>query len=85
MHDSPPQAIYGSVASDMKRVTLECGGNDPAIVRADADIATAAKGIFGSAMANTGQLCCAAKRVFVHESIMEQFTEEFTKQVRPPI
>jgi acyl-CoA reductase-like NAD-dependent aldehyde dehydrogenase len=74
------KAIYGSVASDMKRVTLECGGNDPAIVRADADIAAAAKGIFGSAMANTGQLCCAAKRVFVHESIMDQFTEEFTKQ-----
>ena len=33
-------------------------------------------------MANSGQLCCAAKRIFVHESIMDKFTEEFTKQVR---
>ena len=32
---------------DMKRVTLECGGNDPAIVRPDADIASAAKGSLG--------------------------------------
>ena len=71
--------IYGVAAPDMKNVTLECGGNDAAIVRADADVATACKGIFGSAFANSGQLCCAAKRVFVHESLLEEFKAEAVK------
>ena len=71
--------INEAVAGDMKRVTLECGGNDAAIVRADADVAKAAAGVFGSAFANTGQLCCAAKRVFVHESIAEPFTAACVK------
>ena len=65
--------IYEASAPDMKRVTLECGGNDAAIVLPDADVAAAAKGVVGSAFANTGQLCCAAKRIFVHESIAEDF------------
>jgi acyl-CoA reductase-like NAD-dependent aldehyde dehydrogenase len=48
--------INASAAPDMKRVTLECGGNDAAIVRADADVAAAAKGVIGSAFANSGQV-----------------------------
>ena len=71
--------IYATSAPDMKRVTLECGGNDAAIVRADADVAAAAKGIFGSAFANCGQLCCAAKRVYVHDSLLPAFTAEVVR------
>jgi len=48
-------------------VTLELGGNDPAIVLPDVDVADAAPKIFQGAMNNSGQVCVAIKRVFVHE------------------
>lgn len=70
--------IYEAAGQDLKRVTLELGGNDPAIVRADADIAEAAEGVFQAAFANTGQVCAAIKRVFVHEDIYESFVAEVT-------
>jgi len=54
-----------AAAEDLKRVTLELGGNDPAIVLDDADPATVAAGIFASSMANAGQVCVAIKRAYV--------------------
>jgi acyl-CoA reductase-like NAD-dependent aldehyde dehydrogenase len=51
----------------------------PFHVQPDADVAAAAKGIVGSAFANTGQLCCAAKRIFVHESLVDSFKAEAVK------
>ena len=54
-----------AAAEDLKRVTLELGGNDPAILLDDVDVETAAAGIFGSAMTNVGQICVAVKRVYV--------------------
>ncbi|MGQ4615628.1 aldehyde dehydrogenase family protein [Nocardia sp. R7R-8] len=54
-----------AAAEDFKRVTLELGGNDPAIVLDDADPQTVAAGIFASAMGNTGQSCVAVKRTYV--------------------
>ena len=70
--------IYEAAGQDLKRVTLELGGNDPAIVRADADISSAAEGIFQAAFANTGQVCAAIKRVFVHEDVYDDFVKEVT-------
>ena len=70
--------IYEAAGQDLKRVTLELGGNDPAIVRADADITSAAEGIFQAAFANTGQVCAAIKRVFVHEDVYDDFVKEVT-------
>lgn len=63
----------------MKRLTLEMGGNDAAIVRADVDVATVAPKVFSSAFGNTGQVCCAIKRVFVDERIFDEFTKEMAK------
>eukprot|EP01043_Picozoa_sp_COSAG02_P019687 COSAG02_NODE_957_length_15660_cov_23.265793_6_plen_317_part_00 len=70
--------IYEAAGADLKRVTLELGGNDPAIVRSDVDIAEAAEGVFEAAFANTGQVCAAIKRVFVHEDVYDEFVKEIT-------
>jgi acyl-CoA reductase-like NAD-dependent aldehyde dehydrogenase len=56
-------------------VTLELGGNDPAIVLPDVEPADVAKKIFRGAMFNTGQVCVAIKRVFVHESQYEKMVD----------
>jgi acyl-CoA reductase-like NAD-dependent aldehyde dehydrogenase len=58
-------AVNTTAAADLKRVTLELGGNDPAIVLDDADPAAIANGIFWGAFMNTGQACAAVKRVYV--------------------
>jgi acyl-CoA reductase-like NAD-dependent aldehyde dehydrogenase len=58
-----------AAAADLKRVTLELGGNDPAIVLDDADPESVAAGIFISAMANSGQICVAVKRAYVPRRI----------------
>eukprot|EP01061_Rhynchopus_euleeides_P016780 TRINITY_DN280_c0_g1_i10.p1 TRINITY_DN280_c0_g1~~TRINITY_DN280_c0_g1_i10.p1 ORF type:complete len:510 (+),score=252.07 TRINITY_DN280_c0_g1_i10:64-1530(+) len=73
------KAIMKSCANDVKRVTLELGGNDAAIVCGDVDVAKAAVGVFRGAFANTGQVCIAIKRCFVHASIFDKFVEEMVK------
>jgi acyl-CoA reductase-like NAD-dependent aldehyde dehydrogenase len=60
-------------------VGLELGGKDPSYVRADADPAWAADEIVDGAVFNSGQSCCAIERVYVHESIYEQFVKEAQK------
>lgn len=67
--------VLESAAATFKRVTLELGGNDPAIVLADADIDAAAEGIARSAFANCGQVCMAVKRVLVHHSLHEALVD----------
>lgn len=68
-------AIMAQAAPTVKRVTLELGGNDPAIVLPDADPAFTAAGIVGSAFRNAGQVCMAVKRVFVPRSLAAELTE----------
>ena len=65
--------IAAAAAKTVKRVTLEMGGNDPAIVLPDADIAKAAQGVAMGAFFNTSQVCVASKRIYVHSSIYEPF------------
>jgi acyl-CoA reductase-like NAD-dependent aldehyde dehydrogenase len=57
--------IAMTVAPDLKRVTLELGGNDPAIVLDDFDVEDTADGLFANAFGNCGQICVAIKRVYV--------------------
>lgn len=59
--------VAAAAGEDLKRVTLELGGNDPAIVLDDADPDEIADGLFWGAFANNGQVCVAVKRVYVHE------------------
>jgi acyl-CoA reductase-like NAD-dependent aldehyde dehydrogenase len=69
-----------SAAPDLKRVTLELGGNDPAIVLEDADPAVVAKAIFAGAFNNNGQVCSAIKRVYVPESLYDDVVEGLSAQ-----
>ena len=63
--------VAQAAAPDLKRVTLELGGNDPAIVLPDVDVARIAKRLFWGAFENCGQVCSAIKRVYVPESLYE--------------
>lgn len=67
------QRIGARAAAQNKRVTLELGGQSPAIVCADADLSVAVPAIVKHAFANSGQFCYRVNRVYVHESIYSQF------------
>jgi acyl-CoA reductase-like NAD-dependent aldehyde dehydrogenase len=71
-----------SAAQDLKRVTLELGGNDPAILLEDADPATIADKLFWSALGNNGQICLAVKRVYAHERIYDEVVEALAERAR---
>ena len=69
--------VLGSAADTLKRSMLELGGNDVAIVLDDADIFRVAPAVFRAAMANSGQICLAAKRVYVPQTMIEAFADAF--------
>jgi len=73
------KAIMKSAADSMKRLTLELGGNDAAIVLDDVDPKAIAPGIFGSAFINSGQVCIALKRLYVHEAVYDELCDELAK------
>lgn len=68
---STGKRVMESCAKTLKRVTLELGGNDAAIVCADVDPASVAPKIATMALYNSGQICVAIKRIFVHESVYD--------------
>lgn len=63
--------VMESAAKDLKRVTLELGGNDAAIVLPDVDVDAVAEKIFFGAFFNTAQICVATKRLYVHEDVYD--------------
>lgn len=65
--------VMASAAHGIKRVTLELGGNDAAIVLDDMDADVAAQRVYDGAMVNAGQVCVAIKRVYVPQSMYEDF------------
>lgn len=65
------RAVAQQVAPDLKRVTLELGGNDPAILLDDVDPTEIAMGLFWGAFYNNGQVCGVLKRVYVPEALYE--------------
>src|SRR5438270_1374545 len=65
--------VARSAAEELKHVTLELGGSDPAIVCDDADLDVAAKAIAIGRFFNAGQACLAVKRVYVFDSIADEF------------
>lgn len=70
------QAIMRNAASNLKRLTLELGGNDAGIILPDADVDAIAEGIFQTAFLNMGQTCAALKRLYVHDSQYEAVCEK---------
>lgn len=71
--------VLQAAAATLKRVTLELGGNDAAIILDDADPIETARKIFQGAMANAGQVCIAIKRAYVPEAIYDVFCEELAR------
>jgi acyl-CoA reductase-like NAD-dependent aldehyde dehydrogenase len=67
--------VMQNAAATMKRITLELGGNDAAIVMPDVDVSAVALGIFMSAFYNVGQVCTATKRLYVHEMIYDELRD----------
>jgi len=65
-----------AAAPDLKRITLELGGNDAAIVLDDADPKKVAEKLFWGAFTNTGQVCSAIKRLYVHERVYQPVLDE---------
>lgn len=63
--------VMSSAAATLKSLTLELGGNDPCIVMPGVDVEALAPGLFWAAFTNAGQVCIAAKRLYVHEDIYE--------------
>ncbi|WP_256354292.1 aldehyde dehydrogenase family protein [Variovorax sp. dw_308] len=67
--------VMAGSAARLQRVTLELGGNDPAIVLGDVDVRKTATLVFASAFGTCGQVCRAVKRVYVHASVYEAFCD----------
>jgi acyl-CoA reductase-like NAD-dependent aldehyde dehydrogenase len=63
--------VMESAAKDLKRITLELGGNDAAIVLPDVDLDEVAQKIFFGAFFNSAQICVATKRLYVHADVYE--------------
>jgi acyl-CoA reductase-like NAD-dependent aldehyde dehydrogenase len=74
--------VLATGASSLKRVTLELGGNDAAIVLDDVDVAAAAPRLFWAAFANCGQICVAVKRLYVHASVHEPMCNALANMAR---
>jgi acyl-CoA reductase-like NAD-dependent aldehyde dehydrogenase len=85
-------AFTGSVAGghSMQRAAvnrfvatgLELGGNDPAYVRTDANLAFAVENLVDGAFFNSGQSCCGIGRIYVHEKLYDRFVEQFAMLTR---
>lgn len=71
--------VMAGAADALKRITLELGGNDAAIVLGDVNPEEAASKIFDAAFQNSGQVCIAVKRAYVHESIYDRMCDELAR------
>lgn len=76
------QQMVRDAAATMKRVSMELGGNAPLIIFEDADVEQALKLSVPTKFANAGQVCVAPDRFYVHASLKERFTRDFTAQAR---
>lgn len=74
--------IMEAASGNLKRITLELGGNDPAIVLPDVDVKVTAEKLFWAAFQNSAQFCVAAKRLYIHEDIYDAFAEELVAYAR---
>ncbi|APG63484.1 aldehyde dehydrogenase [Sphingorhabdus lutea] len=77
--------IMETASKDLKRITLELGGNDASIVLPDADVKSVAEKLFWASFTNAGQICVAAKRIYIHEDIYDELSAaiaEFAKSVK---
>jgi acyl-CoA reductase-like NAD-dependent aldehyde dehydrogenase len=75
------QRIARELGPRMVKLQLELGGKDPIYVREDVDVTNAAASLADGAMYNTGQSCCSVERIYVHQTIYQDFVIAFAKEV----
>lgn len=71
--------IMKAAADNLTEVSLELGGKAPAIVWKNADVDAAVEDLLTARMANTGQVCTAAERVYVHSDVHDEFVEKYVE------
>ncbi|WP_187432768.1 aldehyde dehydrogenase family protein [Pseudomonas synxantha] len=74
--------VMESGSRSLKRLTLELGGNDAAIVLPDVDIEETAQKLFWGAFSNSAQFCLAIKRLYIHEDIYEPLSKALVAYAR---
>ncbi|CBY33202.1 unnamed protein product [Oikopleura dioica] len=74
--------IMEKTAPMVKKVSLELGGKNPAIIFEDADINAAAAGCARSSFTNQGEVCLCTERIYVHESVYDEFMQKFIAEAR---
>ncbi|MBT9385187.1 aldehyde dehydrogenase family protein [Pseudooceanicola sp. CBS1P-1] len=67
--------LLNSARGNLKKLTLELGGKSPAIVMPDADLSLSVPGVARGIFANSGQVCVAGSRIYVHRSVHDRFCE----------
>jgi acyl-CoA reductase-like NAD-dependent aldehyde dehydrogenase len=77
--------VMASAAGNLKRITLELGGNDPAIVLEDVDVKAVAPKLFFAATVNSGQVCMAIKRIYAHSAIYPALCEALAGEARKAV
>lgn len=78
---STGKTIMAAAAQTLTPVSLELGGNDPALVLNDADVERTSNGIIWAGFQNAGQSCGGAERVYVQEGIYDEFMDALCKKV----
>lgn len=73
--------LLKGAADQVLKPAMELGGNAPVVVFEDADMDTAIEGTMLAKMRNLGEACTAANRIYVHESIAEEFTRRLTAEM----
>lgn len=76
------KTIMRSAASNLKNITLECGGKNPSIVLDDADVEQAARWSHFGIMGNQGQVCISTSRIYVQEGVYDEFVDRFVEATR---
>ncbi|MDQ0351585.1 succinate-semialdehyde dehydrogenase/glutarate-semialdehyde dehydrogenase [Alkalibacillus filiformis] len=76
------KVLMRDAADTMKKISLELGGHAPVIVMEDADLKKAVRGVIQSKFRNAGQTCICANRIYVHESIKEEFLQRLNEEVK---
>lgn len=79
---SAGRAIEQTLAGMFTPLMLELGGKDPALVLADADLAHAVPNLVEGAFFNSGQSCCAIERIYVENTIYQDFVEAYIEEVK---
>lgn len=76
------QALLRSAADNVLRTSMELGGNAPLVVLEDADLDVAVDGAMAAKFRNGGQACTAANRLYVHESLADEFVSRLAERMR---